>query len=65
MEKERQGFAITSFVLALVGLLVFGLPLGILAIIFGALSFERGLGKAGMFIGIFDVVMVLFWVLAL
>ena len=59
MEKEKQGLAITSFVLSLLGLLFFGLIFGALAIIFGSLSFERGLGKAGLFIGIFDIITVL------
>ncbi len=59
MEKEKQGLAVTSFVLSLLGLFFAGLIFGILAIVFGSLSWERGLGKAGLFIGIFDIVAVL------
>ena len=61
MEKDKQGLAITSFVLSIVGFWIFGIVLGIIAIITGALSWEKGLGKAGLIIGIIDVIGVLFF----
>lgn len=59
MENKTNGLAVASLVCALVGLIIYGLPLGIVAIVLGALSWQSGMGKAGVFIGIFNVVMVL------
>jgi hypothetical protein len=57
--NSKQGFAVASFVLALIGLFAFGFVLGPLAIIFGIISVERGLGKAGLIIGIIDLFLLL------
>jgi hypothetical protein len=58
--NSKKGFAIASFVLSLVGLLMFGLPLGIIAVIFGGISWnENGLAKAGTIIGAFDILAVI------
>ena len=62
--EERKGFSITSLVLGLCGLVVCGLPCGILAIIFSVLGMKRGgkgLAIAGLILGIVDVVFVLFY----
>lgn len=59
MTGDHSGLAIAGFVLSLVGLLLFPIPCGILAIIFGALSLKssrRGLAIAALIIGIVDVV---------
>ena len=66
---EPNGPAITSFVLALVGLIVAGIPLGILAVIFGIIGLSKsevtgtgkGLAIAGIVIGLFDVIAVLIY----
>jgi hypothetical protein len=55
-EKDKSGLAIASFVVSVIGFWIFGIILGIIAIILGALSIEKGLGKAGLVIGIIDVV---------
>lgn len=57
--QESKGFSIASMVLGLVGLVVFALPCGILAIIFSILGRKKG-GKgfatAGLVLGILDAV---------
>lgn len=57
--KEQKGLSITSMILGLVGLILFALPCGILAIIFSILGKKKG-GKgfatAGLILGIIDVV---------
>ena len=57
--EEKKGLSIASMVLGLVGLVVFALPCGILAIIFSILCKKKG-GKgfatAGLVLGIIDVV---------
>lgn len=65
-----KGLSIASFVLSLVGLLIFGLICGILAIVFGAIALGkgnagRGLAIAGIVIGIIDVVFVLVYLASL
>jgi len=61
MENKTNGLAIASLICALIGLIIYGLPLGIIAIILGALSWNSGMGKAGVFIGIFNIIMVLIY----
>jgi hypothetical protein len=58
-ENKGQGLAITSLVLGIIGFFIFGIILGIVSIIFGALSWERGMGKAGLIIGVIDILGVL------
>lgn len=57
--EEKKGFSITSMVLGLVGIFLFTLPCGVLAIIFSVLGKKKG-GKgfatAGLVLGIIDVV---------
>lgn len=58
MENNKEGLAITSLVTSIIGLFVFGLPLGIIAVITGYLSKDVSkVGKAGFIIGIIDVVL--------
>ena len=56
---EQKGMSIASMVLGLVGIVLFALPCGILAIIFSILGKKKG-GKgfatAGLVLGIIDVV---------
>lgn len=66
MPKKTNGLAIASFVCSLVGLIIFGVILGILAISFGVTAKKRmevfeneggkGLATAGIVIGIVDIV---------
>lgn len=55
--EEKKGLSIASMVLGLVGLLVFALPCGVLAIIFALVGKKKG-GKgfatAGLVLGIID-----------
>ena len=59
INEEKKGMSIASMVLGIVGLLVFALPCGILAIIFSILGKKKG-GKgfatAGLVLGIIDVI---------
>lgn len=56
MEKKNKGFAITSLVLSLVGLFLFAIPMGILSVIFGGIGWSHGMGKAGVILGIIDII---------
>ena len=56
--SNGNGMAIASMVLGIVGLFIFGLPCGILAIIFAVLSKKKiksGKATAGLVLGIIDV----------
>jgi hypothetical protein len=63
---KATGFAITSFILGVIGLFVFGIPLGILAVVFGGIALSRykknpneklkGLAIAGLIIGIIAII---------
>lgn len=61
--EEKKGLSISSMVLGLVGLLVFAVPCGVLAIIFSVIGKKKG-GKgfatAGLVLGIIDVAFGLF-----
>lgn len=63
--KDYKGFAISSFVLSLVAILVAAIICGPLAIIFGAIARQskdkgiKGLATAGMAIGIVDTVIMI------
>lgn len=75
-QKKNDGLAIASMVCSLVGICVFGLILGIVGIILGAISIKKinerpnelkgkGMAIAGVIVGIFDVVvyaiLFIFW----
>lgn len=63
-----NGWGIASFCCAILGLLVAAVPMGILAIIFGAIGLgqaKKGLAIAGLTIGIVDVVLGLIIIAAL
>lgn len=67
---KTDGLSITSFVLSLVGLLIFGFICGILSLTMGIVGLKRtrvygtkgrGLAIAGIAIGAFDLVAVIFY----
>lgn len=54
-----SGFAIVSFIAGILGLLIAGIPLGIVAVVFGAIGLKRnlrGLAVAGIILGFIDIV---------
>lgn len=64
-EKKNNGLALASFVLSLVGLVIAGIPCGILAIIFGGVSMfkfnpetqkNKWMAIVGLILGIVDIV---------
>ena len=63
IQEERKGLSIASMVLGLVGLVLFAIPCGILAVIFSVIGKKKG-GKgfatAGLILGIIDLVFGLF-----
>ena len=67
-KAKFSGLAIAGFVLSLVGLIIFGIPCGVMGIIFTSISFKeistknlrgKGLAIAGLVISILDVVLTL------
>lgn len=67
-QKKNNGLGLSSFVLSLVGLIIAGIPCGILSIIFGGISIakfnpetqkNKWMGIVGLIIGIIDVVLVI------
>lgn len=67
VKEEKKGMSIASMVLGIVGLIVFALPCGILAIIFAILGKKKG-GKgfatAGLVLGIIDAAFGLFAIIS-
>ena len=63
--SEGRGMAITSLVLGILGLLVFGIILGPLAMIFGAISGSKGLamGWWGFWLGVVDTIGALIFII--
>jgi hypothetical protein len=63
---RASGFSIASFVLGITGIFIFGLPAGILAVVFGGIALSRykrnpdeklrGLAIAGLILGIVDII---------
>ena len=67
-KSKFSGLAIAGFVLSLVGLIILGIPCGILGIVFTSVSFKeiatknlkgKGLAIAGLVVSICDVVLTL------
>ena len=64
LEGESNGLAIAGFVCSIVGLVIFGFILGVLAVIFSAIGLKRaeagakgrGFAIAGLIIGIIDII---------
>jgi len=54
--ENKQGLGIASLICGVIGFFIFGIPLGFAAIITGVLSLETKLGKAGLIIGIIDII---------
>lgn len=57
--RGGSGFAIVSFIAGILGLLIAGIPLGIIAVIFGAIGLNRdlrGLAVAGIILGFIDII---------
>lgn len=70
--KPFRGLAISGLVLGIIGV-VLGLtpvtfwaaiPLGILGVIFGAIGFRHGVGKAGAILGVIAIVLGIVWAVA-
>lgn len=69
--RKTNGFAIASFVCSMVGIVVFGIIMGILAICFGAAGLNRikvfpqeggkGLAIAGIIVGIIEVIIMIYY----
>jgi len=73
-ERKRSGLAVASLVCSLVGVLLFGVVLGLLGIIFGGVAISKvkqnpqayagkGMAVAGLIIGIVDMVLGVFWIM--
>ena len=70
--KKTNGLAVTSFVCSMVGIVVFGLVMGILAICFGAVGLSRtkyfpeesgkGFAITGIVVGIIEVIIMIFYI---
>lgn len=63
---QQNGFSIAALCCGIVGLFVAAIPLGICAIIFGAIGRSKGkpgMATAGMILGIIDIALVLIFVL--
>ena len=58
-ENSQKTLSVVSLVTGIVGFFIFGIILGIVALITGALSWEEKLGKVGVVLGIIDIVGVL------
>lgn len=56
---NSNALGVSSLVLGIIGLFIAGIPLGLLAIIFGAIGMSRKqrFSKAGFVLGIIDVVL--------
>lgn len=57
MNSDNTGMSVASLVLGIVGLIVFAIPCGILAIIFAVLAKKKGknaMATAGLVLGIID-----------
>lgn len=72
--KKNNSLCLASFVCSLVGLLIFGLPLGIVALITGIMGVvkfnsntEKGkwMGITGICVGTFDIIMVIYSMMVL
>ena len=61
--NESNTAGIVSLVCGIVGFFIFGLILGTVAIISGAMSADTPIGKAGLIVGIVDVVAVIFFLI--
>jgi hypothetical protein len=60
-QSDSNGWAIASFCCGVVGLFILGIPLGVCAVVFGALGMSnqkrlRGLAIAGLVLGVIDIV---------
>lgn len=58
-ENQQKTLSVVSLITGIVGLLIFGIILGIISLITGLLSWEEKLGKIGVVLGIIDIVGVL------
>ena len=66
-EKKMNGYALASFICSIIGLLIFGMPLGLAAIVTGVNGIKefdkekqnnKWMAIAGLIIGIIDVIFV-------
>ena len=69
--RKTNGFAVASFVCSMVGIVIFGIIMGILAICFGTVGLNRikafpqeggkGLAIAGIIVGIIEVIIMIYY----
>lgn len=58
-ENQLKTLSVVSIITGIIGFFIFGIILGIVALITGLLSWEEKLGKVGMIFGIIDILGVL------
>ena len=54
-DNTLNGFGVAGFVLSIISLFFFPILFGVLAIIFGGLNYDNGLGKASVIIAIISM----------
>jgi uncharacterized membrane protein len=60
MDNNINGASIVSLVLGIASFLIFPLILGILAVIFGLISGQKGIAVAGAIMGVISIIWFLF-----
>ncbi|WP_052847906.1 DUF4190 domain-containing protein [Streptomyces avicenniae] len=66
--QNSSAMAVASLVCGIVGLFLAGIPLGVLAIVLGAMSQRRtptGMARAGIILGVVDIVLAVIAIAAL
>lgn len=58
-ENQLKTLSVVSIITGIIGFFIFGIILGIVAIVTGALAWKEKIGKVGVVLGIIDVVGVL------
>ena len=58
-KNQQKTLSVVSIITGIIGFFIFGIILGIVALITGLLSWEEKLGKVGVVLGIIDIVGVL------
>lgn len=65
MENNNKTYAIISLMFGVLGLFLFGIPFGVAALAFGYADKEHhGMSIGGMILGVIDVLIPLFYIIA-